>query len=411
MNQSIVEKIVSHHAGQNVCEDQLVVVPVDGTLASDTTAPLAIAAFQDMGGQSIWDPSKCFLVLDHATPAPNARIANLHMGIREFSRRQHCKLYESGEGICHQLMIENKHVKPGDIFIGADSHTCTYGAVGALGIGVGSTDLAAVWRTGQIWLRVPKTLRIRLDGNPPPGVSGKDIVLTILGKTGIAGATYQAIEFYGQAAAAMTLSTRMTISNMAIEAGAKTAFFHPDGLNLDNVPAYIASSLEGDRKPDIIINCASVVPMISAPHSPAMARPVGEVDQVAINYGFIGSCVNGRLEDLRAAANVLKGAAIHPNTRLVVSPASRNVFLEGIKDGTIETLVQAGATIIAPGCGPCVGTLGGIPGDGETVISSANRNFKGRMGNPNAAIYLASAATVAASLREGKVSDPRKYFA
>ena len=410
MNQTIAEKIISNNAGKKVYADELVIVPVDGTLASDTTAPLAIAAFHEMGGTHLWEPEKCFLILDHASPAPNAHIANLHIQIREFANKQKCRLYDIGEGICHQLMVENQHVKPGTIFIGADSHTCTYGAVGAIGIGVGSTDLAAVWLTGKIWLRVPQTTRILLDGQIPPGISGKDIILAILGKTGIAGATYQAMEFSGKAVQSLSLSSRMTIANMAIEAGAKTAFIDPSGLGLSNIPDFIFPDSKAAYHKTINLNCSSLVPMISEPHSPAMSRPVCEVAGLKINYGYIGSCVNGRLEDLQAAANILQGAKIHSGTRLVVSPASRKIFIEAVKDGTVETLLQAGATFIAPGCGPCVGTHGGVPGNGEFVLSSANRNFKGRMGNPFAAIYLASPATVAASLREGRVTDPSKYF-
>lgn len=410
MGHTIVEKIIGHHLGKSVNTDELVVVPVDGTLASDTTAPLAISAFQTMGGERVWDPDKCFLVLDHASPAPNAHIANLHTYIRDFSAKQRCVLYDGGEGICHQLMVENRHVEPGAIFIGADSHTCTYGAIGALGIGVGSTDLAAVWKTGKIWLRVPQTILVRLNGRIPAGISGKDIVLTLIAQTGIAGATYQAMEFWGAAVPTISLASRMTIANMVIEAGAKTCFFSPEGLELPERANFTAPAPDGDYRQIIDLDCSAVVPMLSQPHSPAMARPVSALKGLKIDSGFIGSCVNGRLEDLQAAARVLKGATICPGTRLIVSPASRQVFLEALKDGTVETLTQAGATFIASGCGPCVGTHGGVPGDGEVVLSSANRNFKGRMGNPHANIYLASPATVAASLRTGSLSDPREYF-
>lgn len=410
MGQTIVEKIISRHAGQKVEPGEIVVVPVDGAMASDTTAPLAIKAFEAMGGLEVVHPERCVLVIDHAAPAPHSRVANLHVFMRDFARRQGCVLVESGEGICHQVMIERGLVKPGEIIIGADSHTCTYGAIGALGAGMGSTDLAAVWKTGKTWLRVPRTDRVVFEGRVRPGVQGKDLILAVLARTGIAGATYRAMEFCGPAIRGLSLSERLTMANMAIEAGAKTGFVHLDGLDFEVDPELLHPDREARYQQTIVMETDGIGPMVSRPHSPDLAVPVAEEAGRPVHYAFIGTCVNGRLEDLRIAAEVLRGGHVHPDIRLVIGPASRRIFLEAVQDGTVETLTRAGATFISPGCGPCVGSHNGVPGDGEVVISSANRNFVGRMGNPKSSIYLASAATVAASARAGRITDPGQYL-
>ena len=410
MHQTIVEKIISNLAGETVRPGDLVVVPVDGTMASDTTAPLTIKAFQAMGGTKIWDPDKCCLVIDHAAPAPNERIADLHVMMRDFAKKQGCRLFEAGEGICHQLLVENRLPEPGRLFVGADSHTCSAGAMGAMGIGVGATDLAAVWLTGKIWLRVPKTIRIEINGQLPPGVYSKDLILSILSKTGIAGATYQAMEFCGETISELSLSGRLTIANMMIEAGAKTGFIDLKGLDLPDSQLPPIPDTDAIYHQSWTLDATQSTPMVSSPHSPARADTVDAMAGKAVQVAFIGTCVNGRLEDLQIAAAILKNAQVHPETRLVVGPASRKVYLDACQDGTLQTLVQAGATIIPPGCGPCVGTHNGVPGTDEVVISSGNRNFKGRMGNPGASIYLASPATVAASARNGCISDPTAYI-
>jgi 3-isopropylmalate/(R)-2-methylmalate dehydratase large subunit len=410
MGQTIVEKIISAHADRKVNRDELVVASVDQSMASDTTAPLAIRAFEAMGGRRLWDRERCVLVIDHAAPAPNERIANLHMMMRDFAAAQQCRLFEIGEGICHQLMVEKEIVRPGQLVIGADSHTCTYGAVGAMGAGVGSTDLAAVWLTGRIWLRVPRTIKIAVNGTLRPGVQGKDLILTVVGRIGVAGATYRAMEFCGQAVSGLTLSERMTIANMAIEAGAKTAFVDLQGLQLpyDHPPVF--ADHDAEYETELSITASEIVPMVSRPHSPDHVAPVEAVAGQPIQYAFIGTCVNGRLEDLNIAARILKDRRVASGTRLIICPASRQVFRDAVNDGTVEILSAAGATFIPSGCGPCVGTHNGVPGNGETVISAGNRNFKGRMGNPEAHIYLASPATVAASACEGRIADPLHYL-
>ena len=410
MGQTIVEKIISSHAGKKVYQNDLVVATVDAAMASDTTGPLAIKAFRSMGGKTVWDPKRCIFIIDHAAPAPNERIANLHLMIREFAGEQKCILFEAGTGICHQLMIEKNIVRPGQIIAGADSHSTCYGAVGALGTGVGSTDLAAVLLTGKIWLKVPETIKIEINGRLPAGIQSKDLILSVLRETGIAGATYQSMEFCGEAISRLSLASRITMANMMIEAGAKTGFVHPDGLELPYEFTPVFPDPDADYQRTISFDAATMQPMISQPHSPDNVIPVKDLEDQKVDYAFIGTCVNGRLEDLHTAAKILKGVRVHPETRLVIGPASREVFLDAVKDGTVGILTTAGATFIPPGCGPCVGTHSGVPGDNEVVISAGNRNFKGRMGNPNASIYLASPATVAASAREGKITNPLKYF-
>jgi len=409
MGQTIVEKIVSLHAGRDVHPDDIVIVPVDGVMATDTTAPLAIKAFQKMGGNNVWDADKCFFVIDHAAPAPNERIANLHQMMRTFALEQGLTLYETGEGICHQLMVEQEIVHPGHIFIGADSHTCTYGALGAFGTGVGSTEMGAILLTGKIWLKVPKTVKIELKGTVPSGIQAKDLILHVLGDMGIAGATYQSIEFCGEAIAGLSLSGRMVMANMAVEMGAKAGFVHPEGLRLPYEFRPIVPDEDTVYHRTVTVDASRIRPMVSLPHSPQNAVPIDEVEGETIHCGFIGTCTNGRLEDLQAAADILKGRKVHPHVRLLIAPASRQVFLEALKDGTAEVLTEAGATFLPCSCGPCVGTLNGVPGDGEVALSTGNRNFKGRMGNPKAKVFLASPAAVAASAIEGRFANPLRY--
>jgi 3-isopropylmalate/(R)-2-methylmalate dehydratase large subunit len=410
MGQTIAEKIISAHCGKNVSTGEVVIVDVDGAMASDTTAPMAIQAFKNMGGQKVWDPSRCHLVIDHAAPAPNERVADLHVMMRRFAREQGMKIFEAGEGICHQLMIENNLVRPGEIFIGADSHTCSYGAVGALAAGVGSTDLAAVLLTGKTWLKVPPTIKIELSGRLPKGTFSKDVILHLVGRLGIAGATYCAMEICGESVRGLSLSSRLVMANMMIEAGAKTGFVHPEGLDLPYPFTPVLPDQDAEYRQVIRIDASAIAPMLSRPHSPDNVVPIDRELGRKIDYAFIGSCVNGRLEDLQIAAKILQNGTVHRDTRLVIGPASRQVFMEAVQDGTVEILLKAGATFIAPGCGPCVGTHNGVPGGGEVVLSTANRNFKGRMGNPGARVFLASPATVAASAREGRIAHPQHYL-
>lgn len=406
MPQTLSEKILSAHAGRPVTPNEVVVVPVDGVMATDATAPLAIQAFRKMGGARLWHPDRVSLVLDHATPAPNERVANLHKLMRDFARETGCRLYEVGEGICHQLMVEDRRVRPGDLFLGADSHTPTYGALAAFATGVGSSDMAAVLLTGKTWLKVPHSIQIVLDGSLPAGVSAKDVILFLIGLLTVDGATYEAVEFSGPAVAAMTLASRMVLANMAAEMGAKTGLVDPTGLELPYPFTPVFADPDATYRQVYRFDVAALRPQIALPHSPDRVAPIDEVMGQPVHMAFIGSCTNARLEDLRAAAAVLAGKRVAPGVRLLIAPASKRVFAAALADGTIAALTEAGATFITSGCGPCVGTHQGVPADGETIISSTNRNFQGRMGNPKATIYLASPAVVAASALAGEIAAP-----
>ena len=406
--QTIAEKILSAHAGYPVYAGELCIVPVDGAMATDTTAPLAIKAFEEMGGEKLAAPDKFHLIIDHAAPAPNERIANLHQLMRNFASSQQCALYDIGSGICHQVMVDHHTLKPGDIFMGADSHTPTYGALNAFACGVGSTDLAAVMLTGKIWLKVPHSIRVILHGHHlQPGVSAKDIALEVVKQLTISGATYQSVEYHGELLHHLTLSDRMVLCNMVAEMGAKTGIVSPEGLQLPYLFNPVFADKEATYTRVLDIDAAALHPKIAIPHSPDNVHDVSAYVGTPITYGFIGTCTNGRLSDLQAAADILRGHSLAPGVRLVIAPASRQVLLDALQDGTIQTLIAAGAAIINSGCGPCVGTHDGVPGDGEVVISAANRNFQGRMGNPQSKIFLASPATVAASVLTGCISLPK----
>jgi 3-isopropylmalate/(R)-2-methylmalate dehydratase large subunit len=408
MPQTISEKIISKHSNKPVHAGDIAIVRVDGVMATDATAPFAIKAFRAMGGKKLWDSQRVSLIIDHASPAPNETVANLHKLMRDFSAEMGCRLYDIGEGICHQLMVENAHVRPGDLFLGADSHTPTYGALNAFGIGVGSTDLAATMLTGKTWLKVPKTIKITLNGELKKGVTSKDLILFLVKELGSEGANYQTVEFTGETVKFMTLASRMAIANMSSEMGAKTGLVDPTGLNLwyPFEPTFADSDAEYVR--ELTFDVSTLRPQIAKPHSPENVVAIDEVLGTKVHYAFIGSCTNTRLEDLHAAATVLKGRKLSSGVRLIIAPASKKVFNDALKDGTIEILSDAGATFITSGCGPCVGSHLGVPGDGEVVISSTNRNFQGRMGNPKAQVYLGSPAVVAASALAGEIVEPEE---
>jgi 3-isopropylmalate/(R)-2-methylmalate dehydratase large subunit len=406
MAQSIAEKIIARHVGHPVTPGEVVVARVDGAMATDATAPLAIEAFRAMGGRSLWRADRFALVIDHAAPAPNEQVANLHRMMRDFARETGCALYDVGEGICHQLMVEHGHVRPGDLFVGADSHTPTCGALDALAIGVGSTDLAGVMCTGKTWLKVPASIRAELSGRLAPGVSAKDLALFLVGRIGAEGASYQALELGGPAVAGLSLAGRMTLANMAAEMGAKAAVVDPAGLALPEPFAPVLPDPDAAYSRVLHVDVSELRPQVSLPHAPEQVVALDAVLGRRVDLAFIGSCTSSRLEDLHAAAAVLRGRRIAAHVRLLVAPGSRRVLADALRDNTIADLIAAGATLLTPGCGPCVGTHNGIPADGECVISSANRNFRGRMGNPNAEIYLSSPAVVAASALRGAIADP-----
>lgn len=406
MGQTTAEKIISNHTGRDVYAGELAIVDVDGVMATDATGPFALQSFREMGGTKLWDAERVSLILDHATPAPNERISNLHQMLREFSAEMGNHFYDVGDGICHQLMVENEHVKPGDIFLGADSHSTTYGALNAFGVGVGSTDLAAVMLTGKTWFKVPETIQLNLVGELPKGITAKDLILHLVGKIGIAGATYMAVEYTGEAIRDFTLASRIVLANMAAEMGAKTGLVDPGGLTLP----YDWQAINADDDASYIskhtIDVSTLKPQIALPNLPSNVEDIDVALGIKIQQAFIGSCTNARLEDLQLAARILKGKQVSKQVRLMIYPASRKVYNDALADGTIAILSSAGATIFNAGCGPCVGTLGGVPADGDVIISSTNRNFKGRMGNPKAEIYLGSPAVVAASALTGEITNP-----
>ncbi|HEY3318422.1 MAG TPA: 3-isopropylmalate dehydratase large subunit [Coriobacteriia bacterium] len=414
---TIAEKVFSAHSGTDARAGDIVVADVDFVMGQDGTSPLAIKAIERMGVEKVFDPAKVALVIDHSSPSPLEGVSALHTVMREFGKRTGAKVYDVGCGVCHQLIPEQGHVVPGDLMVGCDSHTCTYGAVNVFSTGVGSTDGAAAMVAGKLWFKVPDSFKVVCTGELPPGVFSKDLILELAGRIGADGATYQALEFHGPVIDALSVDARMTISNMAIEVGAKAGLMCADAKTLawydgrgERAPRPVDPDADAVYAREITIDASSLGPRIAKPHSVDNVSPVEELVGLPIQQGFVGTCTNGRLEDLAIAAKILAGRKVDPDVRFIVAPASRQILLDAIAAGHIQALVEAGAAVVTPGCGPCVGTHNGVPSDGENVISTANRNFKGRMGNSNAFIYLGSPATVAASVIEGRVTDPRKYF-
>ncbi|MCL2818857.1 MAG: 3-isopropylmalate dehydratase large subunit [Actinomycetia bacterium] len=411
VGKTIAEKIFSNHSGTDARAGDIVVADVDFVMGQDGTSPLAIKALKNMGVDTVFDPDKVALVMDHSSPSPNEGVSALHHTMRQFGKETGCHIYDVGCGVCHQLIPEQGHVVAGDLMVGCDSHTCTYGALNVFSTGVGSTDGAAAMASGKLWFKVPETTKIVLTGQLQPGVSSKDLILHIAGMLGADGATYEVIEFSGPIIDAMSVEERMTMSNMAIEVGAKAGLMAAD----DKTLAWLAERSDREAHPQspdedavyariIDIDVSDIGRQVAKPHAVDNVVPLDEVAGTPIAQGVIGTCTNGRLNDLAVAAKILEGKTIHPDARLVIAPASRDIYLDAIKEGYIQTFVEAGASVVTPGCGPCVGTHNGVPSDGENVISTANRNFKGRMGNSNAFIYLASPETVAKSVLAGEIA-------
>jgi len=415
--QTIIEKILSSHSGKKVYANEITVAGVDLVMGQDGTSPLAIRAYEDMGGQEVFDREKVAFVIDHSSPSPHEGVSALHKLMREFSGAKGFRLYDIGEGVCHQLIPESGLVGPGSLVIGADSHTCTYGALNAFSTGVGSTDLAGGLISGRMWFKVPETFKFVLHGYLPPGVYAKDLILHLIGDVTADGATYMSAEYTGEAVAALSMEGRFTMANMAIEMGAKAGLMEADEKTFQWLARYTGKKFspagaDADAAYARIkeYDVSSLEPQVARPHRVDNVCPVSEVAGTPIQQAVIGTCTNGRLEDLRLAAGILRGKKVHREVRFIVAPASKQIYLDAMQEGIIQDLVEAGAAVVTPGCGPCVGTHNGVPSDGENVISTANRNFKGRMGNSNAFIYLASPATVAASALTGKISDPRSVL-
>ncbi|PKQ28512.1 MAG: 3-isopropylmalate dehydratase large subunit [Candidatus Anoxymicrobium japonicum] len=415
MGKTISEKILSNHSGVDARAGDIVVAELDFVMAQDGTAPLAIRSFEGMGSDRVAMEGRAAFCIDHSAPSPLRAVSQLHALMREFADKYGLELNDVGEGVCHQVMLEKGHARPGSLVIGADSHTCTYGAVNAFATGVGSTDMAAGLLSGSLWFRVPETMKVTVTGSLPGGVYSKDIALMMVGDITADGATYMALEVGGPAISSLSLDGRFTISNLAVEMGAKAGLMEAD----DRTREFFHGRTSEELKPvspdaDAVYakekeyDVSALAPQVARPHAVDNVCRIEEVEGVPVAQGLIGTCTNGRLEDLRVAAAIVKGRKVACGVRMIVAPASREVMLDALREGVIETFTEAGASVMPPGCASCVGTHQGIPGDGENVISTANRNFLGRMGNPEAFIYLASPATVAASCLEGKITDPRK---
>lgn len=403
MPMTIGEKILARASGlAEVAPDQIVVAQVDLAMSHEN-ADLVRKAFAEIGVRRVWDPNKIVIILDHRVPAESERTATTHKAIREFVAAQGIRnFYDVGRGgICHQVLAEQGHVRPGMVVVGTDSHTTTHGALGAFATGIGATEMAGVWAEGRLWFKVPSTLRIEVDGEMAPWISAKDLILYIIGKLGADGADYRAVEFDGPTIRNMTLASRMTLANLSMEMGAKVAF----------------TPVEGGVEPDpdaryeriLHINVATELtePQIACPHAVDNVHPASQLTGVEIHQAVLGSCTNGRLEDLEIAACILSGRRVHPRTRLLIIPASQQIYLDAMKLGYIGACVEAGAMINPPGCGPCVGVHQGILAAGENCISSTNRNFIGRMGSKDSKVYLASPAVVAASAIAGHIATPQ----
>ncbi len=417
MGKTLAEKILSKNSGADARAGDIVIAAVNLGFVQDTTGPLTVRQFQAGGFKRLANPERTVLFIDHAVPSPNSGLSNDHMLLRDFARESGCVMSDAGCGVCHQIVAES-YARPGDVIVGADSHTVTAGALGAFATGMGSSDVAVVFALGRTWFRVPETIRITLSGSFVDGVTAKDLILHLIGKIGADGATYKSLEFSGAALDSMPVSQRLTVANMAVEAGAKVGLFPADEMTRE----YLVAQGRGDDYqpvcPDadavyeqtININVADLEPTVAQPHAVDNIALAKELKGVRIQQVFIGTCTNGRLEDLAVVAGILSGKKCYPETRLIVAPASQQVLLEAIKAGYIQTLVEAGAVILPPGCGPCLGLHQGVLGNGESCLSTANRNFRGRMGNPESFVYLASPATAAATALTGEITDPREVM-
>lgn len=416
MGRTIAEKIFSNHANRDLRAHEVAICNVDFCFGQDSTSSLIIESFGKLGVASVFDRTKVAMIIDHSSPSPSIAVSQVHKAMREFALEKQVKLFEIGEGVCHQLIPERGLVTAGDLVLGADSHTSTCGAINALGMGVGSTDLAVTAAGGKNWFKVPESIKIVINGKPEPGVYSKDIMLHIIKSIGITGAIYKAIEYHGKFINDLSIDGRFTVANMSVEMGAKTGIMNADKKTIKwlkehstRIPVPVNADPDAQYAAVKEFDVSKLSPQIAAAHSVDNLVPIEQTIDVRIDQGFIGSCSNGRLEDLEVAAKILKGNKVHPEVKLIIAPVSKGVFLEAVRRGIIEVFMKAGAVIVGPGCGPCVGTHNGVPADGENVISTSNMNYKGRMGNPKANIYLGSPATVAASCIEAKIVDPRKY--
>lgn len=412
MGQTIVEKIISHNVGRNVKPGDIVTVKADYVMLDDIMMPFIVSKFNEMGFSKVWDPSKVVIICDHMVPASQTDDIRAYHISCDFASEQGITNLHTSDGICHQLMTEAGYVKPGHVVFGTDSHTTTYGSVGAFSTGIGYTEMAAILGTGEVWMRVPSTIKININGTLAPNVMSKDVILKIIGDLTAAGATYKSLEFCGDTIESMSQSSRTTMANMAIEAGAKCAVFTPDtktALYCDIELDDFQSSLVGDEDAvyETVLNykAEDFVPVMAVPSNVDHIVPISELKGIKVNQVFLGSCTNGRLEDLMEAAAILNGKHVAPYVKLIVTPASRKIYLEAMENGTINVLSKAGAIITHPSCGLCCGRTGGILTDDEVVVATNNRNFLGRMGTSKVKIYLASPKSAAATALAGVITE------
>lgn len=412
MGQTLAEKIISEHAGKPVKAGELVIAKVDVCAVQDGTGPLTVQEFKKLGKDKLNNPERTILFIDHASPSPKKELSNMHTTLRDFSRDYGAVLSEVGSGVCHQRLIET-FVNPCEILVGADSHTCTSGALGAFATGMGSTDIAVAMALGKTWLKVPATFKVVVTGKFKEGICSKDLMLHLIGMIGADGATYKALEFTGDTIDNMEMSERFTLANMAVEAGAKAGLFVAD----EKTKAYLKEHGREDKfrtlKPDsdavyervIEINAEDIKHTVSCPHTVDNTKTVDELDEIKVNQVYVGTCTNGRIEDLRVVAKILKGNKVKDGVRMLICPASKDVYLKALDEGLIKIFMESNATILPPGCGPCVGVHAGILADGEVCLTTQNRNFQGRMGNTNGYIYLSSPYVAAYTALRGYIAD------
>lgn len=411
MGMTLVEKIISEHAGKEVHAGELVISKVDVAAVQDGTGPLTVQEFKKLGVPSLKNPDRSILFIDHAAPSPRKELSNTHIVLRDFAKEYGAVLSDVGAGVCHQRLIET-FVNPGEVLVGADSHTCTSGALSAFATGMGSTDVAVAMALGKTWLKVPATYKIVVNGKFKEGICSKDLMLHFIGMIGADGATYKALEFHGETIENMSMSERFTLANMAVEAGAKCGLFIADEKTKEFLKERGREDKYRQITPDsdaiyeriIEINAEDVPHTVSCPHTVDNTKSIDELGTIKVNQVFVGTCTNGRIEDLRVVAEILKGKTINPDVRLLISPASKDVFKQALKEGLIDIFVDANASILTSGCGPCVGVHAGTLGDGEVCLATQNRNFQGRMGNTKGYIYLASPYVAAYTALNGYIS-------
>jgi 3-isopropylmalate/(R)-2-methylmalate dehydratase large subunit len=415
MARTIAEKILAEKSGEReVRPGQIVNARVDVAMSHENAA-LVKTHFDELGLARVWDPERIVLLFDHRVPAESVKTAIGQKEVRRFVKEQRIKhFYDMSAGICHQVLPEKGHVRPGELLVGTDSHTTTHGAFGAFATGIGATEMAAVWATGELWLRVPESFKITVSGRFPQWVGAKDLILHIIGRLGADGADYKSVEFYGKTIEEMSIASRMVLSNLAMEMGAKAAIVSPDKKTIEYVKArtekpftVVHADPDAEYEQEFNFDVSKLEPQVAKPHEVDNVVPVSAVAGTKIDQALLGSCTNGRLEDLELAARILKGKQIHPDVRMLAIPASWEVYLEAMKQGVLETFIEAGAVVVNPGCGPCLGAHQGLLAPGERCISSTNRNFQGRMGSPESEVYLASPAVVATSALKGEIADPR----